>query len=53
MFSKYFYDNLHVKNILNNYKPKDMSNYSLNNFNNSSLENMIINSNLDNSNMIK
>lgn len=53
MFAKSYYNNIHGKNILTNYTPKDMSNDSLNSFPISSLENMVINSNLDNSNMIK
>lgn len=53
MFSKSYYDNINAKNILTDYRPKDMSNDYLDNFTDSSLENMVINSNLDNSNMIK
>ncbi len=53
MLPKSYYDNINGKNILADYAPKNMSNDSLNNFANSSLENMVINSNLDNSNVIK
>ena len=53
MFSKSYYDNINGKNILTDYRPKDMSNDYLDNFTDSYLENMVINSNLDNSNMIK
>lgn len=53
MLAKSYYDNINGKNILNDYTPKDMSSDSLNNFTNSTLENMVVNSNLDNSNVIK
>lgn len=53
MIPKSYYDNMNGKNILSDYTPKDMSTDSLNNFIDSSLENMVINSNLDNSNVIK
>ncbi|MBC5630846.1 hypothetical protein H8S20_18635 [Clostridium sp. NSJ-6] len=53
MIPKSYYDNMNGKNILSDYTPKDMSTNSLNNFTDSSLENMVINSNLDNSNVIK
>ncbi|MBM6859898.1 hypothetical protein H9X78_05230 [Clostridium saudiense] len=53
MIPKSYYDNINGKNILSDYTPRDMTTDSLNNFTNSSLENMVINSNLNNSNVIK
>ena len=53
MISKSYYDLISSRNILNDYKPKDMSSDYGDNFTDSSLENMIINSNLDNNNVIK
>ena len=53
MIPKSYYNNVNGKNILSNYTPKDVSKDSFNSFTDSSLENIIINSNLDNSNVIK
>lgn len=53
MLSKSYYDNIGGKNILTEYTPKNMSNDSFDISTNTSLENMIINSNLDKSNIIK
>jgi hypothetical protein len=53
MISKYYYTNIRGKNILSDYVPKDISNYSLTTIPELNLENMIINSNLNNSDIIK
>lgn len=53
MIPKSYFDNISSRNVLQDYKPKDMSTDYLNTFTDSSLENMVINSNLDNSSVIK
>lgn len=53
MLDKSYYDNIPSKNILNGYKPKNLTNDLNHIYSDSSLENMIINSNLDNENVIK
>ncbi len=50
MIDKSYYDNIHAKNVVHNYNPRDISSYVTDN---SNLENMIINSNLENENIIK
>lgn len=53
LIDKSYLYNVPSKNILNNYKPKNLSNDSLDNYSIDSLENMLINSNLNNENFIK
>ncbi|MEN8077074.1 hypothetical protein ABFP60_08920 [Clostridioides difficile] len=53
MIDKSYLYNVPSKNILNDYKPKNLSNDSLDNYPLDSIENMIINSNLDNNGTIK
>lgn len=53
MLDKSYYDNMPSKNILNSYKPKNLTTDLSHNYSDSSLENMIINSNLDDENIIK
>ena len=53
MIDKSYLYNVPSKNILNNYKPKNLSNDSLDNYYIDSLENMVINSNLNNENSLK
>lgn len=53
MIDKSYLYNVPSKNILNNYKPKNLSNDYLDNYPVDSLENMIINSNLNNENPLK
>lgn len=53
MIDKSYLHNIPSKNILNNYKPKNLSNDSLDNYPVNSLENMVINSNLNNGNSLK
>lgn len=53
MIDKSYLYNVPSKNILINYKPKNLSNDSLDNYSVESLENMIINSNLNNENSLK
>lgn len=47
MIDKSYLYNVPSKNILNNYKPKNLSNDSLDNYSIDSIENMVINSNLN------
>ena len=53
MIDKSYLYNVPSKNILNNYKPKNMSNDSLDNYPVDSIDNMVINSNLNDENSIK
>lgn len=53
MIPKTYFDNMASRNVLQDYAPKDMTNDSIDNFIDSSVENMVINSNLDNSTIIK
>ena len=53
MIDKSYLYNVPSKNILNDYKPKNLSNDSLDNYPLDSIENMLINSNLDNDGTIK
>lgn len=53
MIDKSYFDNMNSKNVLQDYSPKDMSSYVMNNFDSENLENMILNSNLENQNSIK
>ena len=53
MIDKSYYDKIPSKNILNNYKPKTLTSNLNSTYFDSSLENMIINSNLDDENIIK
>lgn len=53
MISKYYYTNIRGKNILSDYVPKNISSYSFTTIPELNLENMIINSNLNNSDIIK
>ncbi len=53
MIDKSYLYNVPSKNILNDYKPKNLSNDSLDNYPIDSIENMVINSNLDNDPSIK
>ena len=53
MIDKSYFNNAGSRNIVHNYIPKDISSYSLNNSSNYNLENMILNSNLDNENLVK
>lgn len=53
MIDKSYFYNVPSKNILNDYTPKNLSSDSLDNTSLGSLENMIINSNLDNDRAIK
>ena len=53
MIDKSYLYNVPSKNILNNYKPKNLSNDSLDNYSLESLENMVINSNLNNESSLK
>ena len=53
MIDKSYLYNVPSKNILNNYKPKNMSNDSLDNYPIDSIENMVINSNLNDESSLK
>ena len=53
LIDKSYLYNVPSKNILNDYKPKNLSNDSLDNYPIDSIENMVINSNLDNDPSIK
>ena len=53
MIDKYYLYNVPSKNILNSYKPKNLSNDSIDNYPVDSIENMVINSNLNDENSIK
>lgn len=53
MIDKSYFNNVPSKNILNDYKPKNLSNDSLDNYPIDSVENMVINSNLNNENNLK
>lgn len=53
MIDKSYFYNVPSKNILNDYAHKNLSSDSLDNTSLGSLENMIINSNLDNDRAIK
>lgn len=53
MIDKSYFNNVPSKNILNDYKPKTLSNDSLDNYPIDSIENMVINSNLDDEDNIK
>ena len=47
MIDKSYLYNVPSKNILNNYKPKNLSNDSIDNYPVDSIDNMVINSNLN------
>lgn len=53
MIDKCYLYNVPSKNILNNYKPKNLSNDSLDNYPVDSIENMVINSNLNDESSLK
>ncbi len=53
MIDKSYFSNANAKNIVHDYTPRDISSYSLDNSSNPNLENMILNSNLDNENLVK
>ena len=53
MIDKSYLHNVPSKNILNSYKPKNLSNDSIDNYPVDSIENMVINSNLNDENSIK
>ena len=53
MIDKSYFNNVPSKNILNDYKPKNLSNDSIDNYPVDSIENMVINSNLNDENSIK
>lgn len=53
MIDKSYLYNVPSKNILNNYKPKNLSNASIENYSVESLENMVINSHLNDKNSLK
>lgn len=53
MIDKSYFDNVPSKNILNNYKPKNLSSDSVESYPLGSIENMVINSNLDDGATIK
>lgn len=53
MIDKSYFNNVASKNVLHDYTPKNMTNDNLNNFVDTSLENMLMNSNLENENIIK
>ena len=53
MIDKSYLYNVPSKNILNNYEPKNLSNDSLDNYPVDSIENMVINSNLNDESSLK
>ena len=53
MIDKSYLYNVPSKNILNDYTPKNLSNDSLDNYTVNSIDNMVINSNLNDENSIK
>ena len=53
LIDKSYLHNVPSKNILNDYTPKNLSNDALDNYPVDSIENMIINSNLNDENSIK
>ena len=53
MIDKSYFNNVPSKNILNDYKPKNLSSDYVDNSTSNCTENMVINSNLDNDNNIK
>lgn len=53
MIDKSYLYNVPSKNILNYYTPKNLSNDSLDNYPVDSIDNMVINSNLNDENSIK
>lgn len=53
MIDKSYLYNVPSKNILNDYTPKNLSNDSLDNYPVNSIDNMVINSNLNDENSIK
>lgn len=53
MLNKSYLYNIPSKNILNDYTPKNLSNDTLDNYPLDSIENMVMNSNLNNDESIK
>lgn len=53
MIDKSYLYNVPSRNILNDYTPKNLSNDTLDNYPIDSIENMVINSNLNNDNSMK
>ena len=53
LIDKSYFNNVPSKNILNDYKPKNLSSDYVDNSTSNCIENMVINSNLDNDNNIK
>ena len=53
MIDKSYFNNVPSKNILNDYKTKNLSSDYVDNSTSNCIENMVINSNLDNDNNIK
>ncbi len=53
MVNKTYFSNIPSRNILQEDKPKNLSENLLFNYKDTSLDNMILNSNLDNQNQIK
>ena len=53
MIDKSYLYNVPSKNILNNYKPKNLSNDSIDNYPVDSIDNMVINSNLNDESSLK
>ncbi|MFQ6884016.1 MULTISPECIES: hypothetical protein [Clostridia] len=53
MIDKSYLYNVPSKNILNSYKPKNLSNDSIDNYPVDSIENMVINSNLNDESSLK
>ena len=53
MIDKSYFNNVPSKNILNSYKPKNLSNDSIDNYPVDSIENMVINSNLNDESSLK
>lgn len=53
LIDKSYLDNVEPRNILHGYEPRNLCNDNFNFYSNNSLDNMIINSNLENENLIK
>ena len=53
MIDKSYFNNVPSKNILNDYKPKNLSNDSIDNYPVDSIDNMVINSNLNDESSLK
>lgn len=53
MVSKDYFSNMPSKNVLREYKNKNLSEELFHNYTDNSLDNIILNSNLENNNIIK